>query len=77
MGCTLSDWSLRGIFYRIWERAWPPYDSWAIQEQLTDFERKYWEACRIKVIDVPLSEYITGLQDHLAQVKHKIPGPTT
>jgi len=73
MGCTLSDWSLRGIFYRIWEKAWPSYDSWAIQKGVTDFERKYWEACRVKLIDVDLAEYITGLAERLPPVKKSMP----
>lgn len=73
MGCTIRDWSLRGIFYRIWEKSWPSYDSWTIQAGLSDFERKYWEASRVKIIDVELAEYINGLIERLPQVKSKMP----
>jgi hypothetical protein len=73
MGCTIRDWSLRGIFYRIWEKSWPSYDSWTIQAGLSDFERKYWEASRVKIIDVEMAEYIAGLVERLPQVKKNMP----
>jgi CHAT domain/SIR2-like domain len=73
MGCTLSDWGLRGILYRIWEKSWPSYESWAIQQQFSEFERKYWEASRVKIIDVGLVEYINGLIERLPPVQKNMP----
>lgn len=73
IGCTIRDWSLRGIFYRIWEKSWPPYQSWTIQQGSTEFERKYWEACRVKIIDVEMTDYIAGLIERLPQVKKIMP----
>ncbi|MEN3325392.1 MAG: hypothetical protein V7638_199 [Acidobacteriota bacterium] len=65
LGWTLSDWSLRGILYRIWEKSWPSYPSWTVQKGLIPFERKYWEACQIEIVEEDLAQYITALEEHL------------
>ena len=65
LGWTLSDWSLRGLLYRIWEKSWPSYPSWTIQTGLTPFERKYWEACRVEIVEKDLADYISTLEQRL------------
>jgi hypothetical protein len=65
LGWTLSDWSLRGMLYRIWEKPWPSYESWTIQKEVTSFERKYWEACQVQIIEADLATYIDALEERL------------
>ena len=76
LGWTLSDWSLRAMLYLIWEKPLPPYDSWTIQKAVTPFERKYWEACQVKIIEEDLAGYITGLRTRLLQLKKRSRTPS-
>lgn len=65
MGYNLSDWNMRGMLYRIWEKHVPPYESWAVQEGLPEFERRHWEACEVDIIDENLARYVTELDRRL------------
>jgi hypothetical protein len=62
LGYNIREWSARALLYRIWEDHKTPYASWAIMEQPTDVEKKYWEACKVKVIERSLATYVDGLR---------------
>jgi hypothetical protein len=66
MGYNVSDWNTRGMLYRIWEKHEPPYQpSWVVHEGLPEFERKYWEACRVDIIKEHLAQYVAELNARL------------
>lgn len=65
LGCNLSDWTFRGLLYRIWNKPTPSYASWAVEKGLDEFGRKYWDASKVKIIDESLANYTTRLEAHL------------
>jgi hypothetical protein len=62
LGCNIREWSMRALLYRIWEDHKSPYASWAVMDQPADVEKRYWEACKVKVIERKLSLYLDGLR---------------
>jgi hypothetical protein len=65
LGYNISDWNMRGMLYRIWDKHETPYQSWAVQEALPEFERRYWEACNVDIIDENLARYVAELDKRL------------
>ncbi|MBV9924332.1 MAG: CHAT domain-containing protein [Acidobacteria bacterium] len=61
LGCNVREWSLRALLYRIWEDHQAHYASWAVLDRPGDIEKKYWGACKVRVIEQGLAEYLDGL----------------
>ena len=61
LGYSMQDWNLRVILRRIWGQQALDWKSWAIQKDPNEIERQLWKAREVDVLDVPLEEYITGL----------------
>lgn len=71
LGHGLRDWNLRVLLYRIWQTARIPTQSWAIQRNIEDIDRELWRARgRIELIDVPIGDYISALEDRLRAIPH-------
>ena len=61
----MQDWNLRVILRRIWGQQALDWKSWAIQKDPNEIERQLWKAREVDVLDVPLEEYISGLDGAL------------
>lgn len=66
MGYNVSDWNTRGMLYRIWEKHEPPYRSWVVREGLPEFERRYWKACDVTIIEGSLAQFVAELDAQLS-----------
>jgi hypothetical protein len=65
LGYSMQDWNLRVILRRIWGQQALDWKSWAIQKDPNEIERQLWKAREVDVFDVPLEEYISGLDGAL------------
>jgi hypothetical protein len=61
LGYSMRDWNLRVILHRIWGEQKLRYNSWAIQHDPDQLDRKFWEKRGVDVLDVPLEEYVPAL----------------
>lgn len=61
LGYSLSDWNLRVILYRIWRGNRLTYNSWAIQLDPNDLDRRSWEKRGVEIIKQPLEDYVATL----------------
>jgi hypothetical protein len=73
LGYSLSDWNLRVILQRIWGSQKLSYTSWAIKLDPGPFEQEYWAKRDVKIIKLPLEEYITSLTEQLAIIPAGLP----
>ena len=62
LGYSMRDWNLRVILHRIWGEQELPYASWAIQRDPTLIDTKFWSKRNVDILDLPLEEYVEGLQ---------------
>ena len=66
LGYSLRDWNVRVILHRIWgEQRRLHYNSWAVQLQPAQVDKKFWEARAVDIYDVALEEYVQALSDRL------------
>jgi hypothetical protein len=61
LGYSLRDWNLRVILHRIWGQQKLSYKSWAIQFNPEPFEQEYWVRRDVKILSVPLNDYVTTM----------------
>jgi hypothetical protein len=66
LGYSLSDWNLRVILHRIWGQQRLTWNSWAIQRNSHELDRKFWLMRGVEILDVDLETYVTDLERHLA-----------
>jgi hypothetical protein len=64
LGCTLREWNLRALLFRIWGESGPRRKSWAVVQdsapgQQQNLEQQFWEACRVERIASELEDYLT------------------
>lgn len=65
LGYGLRDWNLRVIMHRLWGDQEYRYASWAIQKKAEDLDRELWSKRNVRIIELPLEEYITELDQAL------------
>ena len=65
LGMDLSDWSIRNIFRRIWEKDQDEYKSWVIQADIDAEEEKLWSPYNVDIIKVKLNRYIANLTEEI------------
>jgi hypothetical protein len=68
MGYGLRDWNLRALLRQVWREQKFKYTSWAIQLNPDLLEQKFWQQRNVEIIDTPLEEYITLLEERLRQL---------
>ncbi|MBN2197159.1 MAG: SIR2 family protein [Polyangiaceae bacterium] len=61
LGYSLRDWNLRVILHRIWGQQKLSYNSWAVQRQPTELDRRYWAQRNVEVLDCELRAYAEDL----------------
>jgi hypothetical protein len=65
LGYSLRDWNLRAILHRIWADREREYDSWSIQLASDPLETKSWERRDVRIFNMRLDAYLTGLSGYL------------
>jgi hypothetical protein len=65
LGYSMSDWNLRVILHRIWGEQPLSYRSWAIRNDVDAVEGALWGARNVAVLDLPLEDYMTELEQRL------------
>ena len=68
LGYRLQDWNLRVVLHQIWTRRDRRYDSWAIQLDVDTVDRTLWDARGVRLLEVPLSDYVAELEERLEGV---------
>src|SRR5262249_29678102 len=66
LGYPLQAWSLRVFLHRVWGRERVGYRSWAIGHTLTALEQELWRERGIESFDLPLEQYLDGLEQRIA-----------
>ena len=62
LGYNVREWSLRALLYRIWEDQKAPLASWSVQDQMSQVQQEYWEACNVRIIQRSLTKYVDELR---------------
>ena len=68
LGYDLSDWCMRAILHSIWKEQplnYPDYKSWVVPVGLGKLNRQLWHDRNAHILDVPLKEFITELDQRL------------
>jgi hypothetical protein len=63
LGYSLSDWNLRAILHRIWGEQRLSWKSWAVQLDPDPIESEFWEQRNVEILNLPLSTYVSRLQE--------------
>ncbi|MFL5931792.1 MAG: BTAD domain-containing putative transcriptional regulator [Gaiellaceae bacterium] len=66
LGYGLVDWSFRVFLQRLWPDEQPAYRSWAVQPGATSLEREFWRRRGVELVDLPLTEAVSRVREHLA-----------
>jgi len=67
LGYSMRDWNLRVVLERIWNERTLGYQSWSVQSDVKELDRLFWRLREVDVLDIELSEYLTGLEAALAR----------
>jgi len=65
LGYSMSDWNLRVILHRIWGEQPLSYKSWAIRKDVDAVEKALWDSRKVAVLDIPLEDYVTELEQRV------------
>ena len=63
LGYSLRDWNLRSILYDLFDSNKGRFDWWSIQRECPEVERKSWSAHGVQIFDIPLEQYVQGLNE--------------
>jgi DNA-binding SARP family transcriptional activator len=70
LGYDLDDWSLRVFLRRLWGNERVGYRSWAVGRTADPLSAAYWSQCGVEAFDVPLDDYVEGLNRELRAEPH-------
>ena len=70
LGYSLRDWNLRVILHRLWGSQVLDYQSWAIQWNPEELDRRFWNKRNVEILNVQLETYIVGLSQRLQALAH-------
>jgi hypothetical protein len=65
LGYSLRDWNLRVILHRIWGEQKRKFNSWAVQLDPAELDRKFWDARKVEIVDMDLEDYLRELAERL------------
>jgi SIR2-like protein len=79
LGHALRDWNLRVIFRQLWAERDDRFQWWAVQLRQNEpaqneFDLKFWRSKHVDIVNCPLREYVTLLDDRLSELG--LPGGT-
>jgi hypothetical protein len=63
LGYGLRDWHVRVLLYRLQSHQRLGRNSWAVQNDVSEFERQAWRSRRIALIAAELAEYALAMRD--------------
>ena len=62
VGYGLRDWNLRAFLRQAWQDSRLQWQSWAVQKDVDELDRKLWESRGVDLLDVDLGVYADGLE---------------
>lgn len=63
LGYSMRDWNFRVLMHRIWGEQKLKFDSWSVQLEPTEIDKKFWEKRGdVEILDIQLSDYIGELR---------------
>jgi len=68
LGYSLSDWNLRVFLRGLKVRSYFKEQTWAIMDRLEEWDHFYWEKHQVRLIRLPLDEFIKMLNEQLDQM---------
>jgi hypothetical protein len=75
LGYSLSDWNLRVFMHRIWEEQKLRFDSWSIQADAAEIDKRFWERRGVEILNIPLEQYVDELEARLERALATAPAP--
>lgn len=70
LGYSLRDWNLRVILRHIWGTTKFRWISWAVQLRSHDLDTMYWNNRDVRILDMPLEEFIEELDKRVRGIAH-------
>ena len=67
LGYALRDWHLRLLLNRLWGDEKVGYRSWSVQPDASMLETEFWRRRDVDMFELGLDEYVTSLEQRLAQ----------
>lgn len=74
LGYGLRDWNLRVLLRRIWGNRRFTWNSWAIQKDCEEVDRRFWQRHDVELIEMRLEEYTEKLRQQLDSLVRTPPG---
>jgi hypothetical protein len=71
LGYNLRDWNSRVILNRLWQEQRFKFTSWAVELDPQELDSKFWMKHGVKLLDIPLEEYLSNLSRHLEALPAK------
>ncbi|HET7454381.1 MAG TPA: SIR2 family protein [Solirubrobacterales bacterium] len=75
LGHEMRDWSLRVFLIRVFGDRGQPNSSWAVQQQPSKLDERFWQRLGVALEAVSLDEFAEELDDHLARMAAARPSP--
>jgi len=69
LGYAMKDWNLRVLLHRIWLQRDSSWESWAVQLEADELDKKLWSDKDVNIQCVPLKTYVTELRACLQTVE--------
>jgi SIR2-like domain len=66
LGYGMRDWNLRVVLHRIWEDRELEADSWAIEREPDELDRKFWNRRNVEIVESPLEDWVACMRRVLA-----------
>lgn len=73
LGYSLRDWNVRAVLHRLWSAQKADRGSWAIQFGVDTFDIESWRARGVRIMDIPLDEYVGALSNALTGLRARRP----
>ncbi len=77
LGYGLRDWNLRVVLQRIWGEQRLRYQSWAIQVNPQEIDRRSWAERKVEILDMKLEDYVPKLTEAIEATTFTPPAPPT
>jgi hypothetical protein len=65
LGYSMRDWNLRVILRQVWSEQAISTGGWSIQRNPSELDRMFWDRQRIKILDVPLEDWVDAMRAQL------------
>lgn len=69
LGYAMKDWNLRVLLHRIWLQRDSSWESWAVQLEADELDKKLWSERDVNIQIAPLKTYIAALRSSVETVE--------